>query len=105
LMVTLPIMIQPGEHCRQDELEKQQAYICRYFLGGTVLQRPSLASVGNVVVAGFGGHCDNFNYTGMLVSVSKTTGVGVTNVIAMEAQPGAYETGIQTLPDGQTDHS
>jgi hypothetical protein len=53
-----------------------------------VLQRPSLAEIGNVIVGGFGGHCDNFNYTGMLVSVSKTTGVGVTNVIAMEAQPG-----------------
>jgi len=62
---------------------------CRYFVGGTVLQRPGLAAVGNIIVGGFGGHCDNFNYTGMLVAVSKTAGVGVTNVIAMEAQPGA----------------
>ena len=37
--------------------------------------------------AGFGGHCDNFNYTGMLVTVSKTNGVGVTNIQAMEAGP------------------
>ena len=52
------------------------------------MQRVSLAQVGNEIIAGFGGHCDNFNYTGMLVSASKTTGVGVTNIIAMEAQPG-----------------
>lgn len=38
--------------------------------------------------AGFGGHCDNFNYTGMLVAVSKTPGVGVTNIQAMEVRPG-----------------
>jgi hypothetical protein len=44
--------------------------------------------LGNTVVGGFGGHCDNFNYTGMLVAVSKTAGVGVTNIQAMEASPG-----------------
>jgi hypothetical protein len=38
--------------------------------------------------AGFGGHCDNWNYTGMLVAVSKTPGVGVTNIQATEAAPG-----------------
>ena len=87
--VTLPIMITPGKDFCQVALGKRQAYNRRYFVGGTVLQRPSLAEVGNEVVAGFGGHCDNFNYTGLLVSASKTTGVGVTNIIAMEAQPGA----------------
>ncbi|KAK3325088.1 Cupredoxin [Apodospora peruviana] len=61
----------------------------RYFLGGTVLQRPSLVSIGNNIVAGFGGHCDYFNYTGMLVSVSKTPGTGVTGIQAMVASPGA----------------
>ncbi|KAK4207364.1 hypothetical protein QBC37DRAFT_327498, partial [Rhypophila decipiens] len=61
----------------------------RYFLGGTHLQRPSLVSVGSNIIAGFGGHCDMFNYTGMLVSVSKTAGVGVTGVQAMVAAPGA----------------
>jgi len=34
--------------------------------------------------------CAQFNYTGMLVAVSKTAGVGVTNVIAMEAAPGMW---------------
>jgi len=62
----------------------------RYFVGGTVLQRPGLAMVGNYVVAGFGGHCDNFNYTGMLIAASKTAGVGVTNIQAMVARPGIY---------------
>lgn len=42
-----------------------------------------------VVVGGFGGHCDLFNYTGMLVAVSTTPGVGVTSLFAMESSPGA----------------
>ncbi|KAH9212453.1 hypothetical protein DL95DRAFT_304226, partial [Leptodontidium sp. 2 PMI_412] len=61
----------------------------RYFVGGAILQRPGLAMLGNTIVAGFGGHCDRFNYTGMLVAVSKTAGVGVTNIQAMQASPGA----------------
>ncbi len=43
--------------------------------------------VGNAIVAGFGGHCDNFNYTGLLVSVTKST--GSVNIYATEASPGA----------------
>jgi iron transport multicopper oxidase len=61
----------------------------RYFIGGTVLQRPSLTTINNVVIGGFGGHCDKFNHTGMLVAVSKSPGVGVTSIYAMEASPGA----------------
>lgn len=61
----------------------------RYFVGGVVLQRPSLTTLNGVIVAGFGGHCDLFNYTGMLVSVSKTPGVGVVSIYTMEASPGA----------------
>lgn len=61
----------------------------RYFLGGTVLQRPSLTTANGVVIGAFGGHCDLFNYTGMLVAVSKTPGVGVTSIFAMESRPGA----------------
>ncbi|KAI9892350.1 MAG: hypothetical protein M1814_001551 [Vezdaea aestivalis] len=41
----------------------------RYFHGGTHLQRPSLALINNVVYAGFGGHCDLFNFTGWLVGI------------------------------------
>lgn len=61
----------------------------RYFIGGTVLQRPSLTMMNGVVIGAFGGHCDLFNYTGMLVGVSTTAGVGVTSIYAMEASPGA----------------
>lgn len=59
----------------------------RYFVGGTVMQRPGLATVGDSILGAFGGHCDSMNYTGMLVAVSKTTGT-VTNVQAMMASPG-----------------
>lgn len=41
----------------------------RYFIGGTVLQRPALAQYKDFVYAGFGGHCDLFNYTGLIVGV------------------------------------
>ncbi|TVY75584.1 WSC domain-containing protein [Lachnellula suecica] len=61
----------------------------RYFVGGTVLQRPSLSMINGTVLGGFGGHCDLFNYTGMIVAVSTTPGVGVTSLFAMEAAPGA----------------
>lgn len=40
-----------------------------YFVGGTILQRPSLVQIGNFVYGGFGGHCDLFNYTGLIVGV------------------------------------
>lgn len=33
----------------------------RYFLGGTVLNRVSLALVNGVVIGGFGGHCVRTN--------------------------------------------
>ncbi|PMD59417.1 uncharacterized protein K444DRAFT_663834 [Hyaloscypha bicolor E] len=75
-----PIVID-GNHADNDPT--------RYFLGGTVLQRPAVSSIGNIVMGGFGGHCDNFNYTGMFVAVSKVPGVGITNIQAMEANPGA----------------
>lgn len=61
----------------------------RYFVGGTLMQRPSLAFVNGYVLGAFGAHCDLFNYTGMLVSVSTTPGVGVVSLYAMESSPGA----------------
>lgn len=61
----------------------------KYFVGGTVLQRPSLAMINGHVIGAFGGHCDLFNYTGMLVAVSTTPGVGVTSIYAMEGGPAA----------------
>ncbi|CAO1604760.1 hypothetical protein XANCAGTX0491_008300 [Xanthoria calcicola] len=61
----------------------------RYFIGGTVLQRPSLTMIGSTVYGTFGGHCDLFNYTGMIAGVSTVQGVGVNSMFAMEAAPGA----------------
>jgi hypothetical protein len=46
----------------------------RWFTGGTVLQRTSLNLVNGVVFAGFGGHCDQYNYTGWVVGMSASTG-------------------------------
>ena len=42
-----------------------------------------------VVYGAFGGHCDEFNYTGMIVGVSTTPQVGVVSLFAMESSPGA----------------
>lgn len=42
-----------------------------------------------MVIGASGGHCDQFNYTGMVVAVSKTAGIGVSSIYAMEASPGA----------------
>jgi hypothetical protein len=39
----------------------------RYFVGGTVLTRPGLAMLGDIVIEGFGSYWDNINYRGMLV--------------------------------------
>lgn len=58
-----------------------------YFAAGTLMQRPGLTSVGDSIIAGFGGHCDSMNYTGMLVSVSKSKAV-VTDIMAMMVPPG-----------------
>jgi iron transport multicopper oxidase len=61
----------------------------KYFVGGTVLQRPALTMISGSVIGAFGGHCDLFNYTGMLVAVSTTPNVGVTSIYAMEGGPAA----------------
>lgn len=60
----------------------------RYIFSGTLNQRPGLAMIGNTIVTGFGSHCDNFNFTGYLITASKTAGVGITDIQAMVAAPG-----------------
>lgn len=62
----------------------------RYPIAGTMNQRPGLAMVGNIIVSGFGSHCNNFNVTGYLVTASKTPGVGITDIQAMVAAPGMF---------------
>ncbi|KAK8250723.1 hypothetical protein HDK77DRAFT_405859, partial [Phyllosticta capitalensis] len=58
----------------------------KYFMGGAILQRPSLLQVGNVVYAGFGGHCDLYNYTGTILGIDVAKKAVVANW-AVEAGP------------------
>ncbi|OHF03550.1 WSC domain-containing protein [Colletotrichum orchidophilum] len=61
----------------------------RYLVGGVALQRPALTELNGHIVAAFGSHCGRWNYTGYIVSVSKTPGVGPVSMWATEAAPGA----------------
>lgn len=63
------------------------------FIGGTILQRPSLSQIGRVVYGGFGGHCDLFNYTGVIIGVDITKAKVVT-MFAMESGPLVPQTNI-----------
>ena len=65
----------------------------KYFVGGTILQRPSLAQIGSVVYGAFGGHCDLFNYTGLVVGVDVNAQKVVTN-FAIESGPLAPQTNV-----------
>lgn len=48
-----------------------------YFTGGIQLQRTSLSLINGAVWAGFGGHCDLFNFTGWVVGVDAPSGTVV----------------------------
>jgi hypothetical protein len=69
----------------------------KYFVGGVVLQRPSLTQIGNIVYGAFGGHCDlcmrmppllaplspcwlshPVNYTGLVIGIDINQGKVVT---------------------------
>ena len=63
----------------------------KYFVGGVILQRPSLLQVGNVVYGAFGGHCDQYNYTGVIIGVDINAAKIVTQ-FAMESGPLAQQT-------------
>ncbi|KAI9674851.1 MAG: hypothetical protein M1829_003591 [Trizodia sp. TS-e1964] len=56
----------------------------KYFIGGVILQRPSLVKVGNVVYGAFGGHCDLYNYTGTVLGIDINQKKIITN-FAMES--------------------
>ncbi|KAF7950917.1 uncharacterized protein EAE97_002469 [Botrytis byssoidea] len=51
----------------------------KYFIGGVILQRPSLTQVGSVVYGSFGGHCDLFNYTGLVMGIDVKKAKIITN--------------------------
>ncbi|KAL8670348.1 MAG: hypothetical protein Q9168_005106 [Polycauliona sp. 1 TL-2023] len=65
----------------------------KYFVGGVVLQRTALTQIGSVVYGGFGGHCDLFNYTGVIVGVDVNQGKTVTN-FAVESGPLVPQTNV-----------
>ncbi|CAA7266432.1 unnamed protein product [Cyclocybe aegerita] len=51
----------------------------RYFIGGTILQRPSMLQLGDIVYAGFGAMCDAFNLTGTIMGVDVKQKKAATN--------------------------
>ncbi|KAL8931128.1 MAG: hypothetical protein Q9208_000232 [Pyrenodesmia sp. 3 TL-2023] len=65
----------------------------KYFIGGVVLQRPALTQIGSVVYTGFGGHCDLFNYTGVVIGVDVNLKKVVTN-FAVESGPLVPQTNV-----------
>lgn len=71
----------------------------KYFVGGIILQRPSLAQIGNIVYGAFGGHCDLFNYTGVVIGVDIVKAKVVTQ-FAMESGPLAPQSNILTQNGG-----
>lgn len=72
----------------------------KYFIGGAILQRPSLTQVGSVVYGAFGGHCDQYNYTGLVLGVDVSRKQLVTQ-FATESGPLAPGTnGLDQLHGG-----
>ncbi|KAK4984994.1 hypothetical protein LTR50_006268 [Elasticomyces elasticus] len=68
----------------------------KYFIGATVLQRPSLIQINNFIYAGFGGHCDLYNYTGTVLGVDIVQKEIITNW-AVESGPNSrFSTTWQT---------
>ncbi|KAL8855001.1 MAG: hypothetical protein Q9221_000197 [Calogaya cf. arnoldii] len=65
----------------------------KYFVGGVVLQRTALTQIGSVVYGGFGGHCDLFNYTGIVLGVDVNQKKVVTN-FAVESGPLVPQTNV-----------
>ncbi|GAB7357018.1 hypothetical protein MBLNU459_g7845t2 [Dothideomycetes sp. NU459] len=74
----------------------------KYFVGGTILQRPSLLQIGNYVYAGFGGHCDLYNYTGTVLGVDIVNKKVVTNFAVESGPNSAFTTNyMQNAGGGQ----
>ncbi|APA14815.1 hypothetical protein sscle_13g095850 [Sclerotinia sclerotiorum 1980 UF-70] len=65
----------------------------KYFIGGVILQRPSLTQVGSVVYGSFGGHCDLFNYTGLVMGIDINKAKIITNW-AVESGPLVPQTNV-----------
>ncbi|CZR61108.1 related to glyoxal oxidase precursor [Phialocephala subalpina] len=63
----------------------------KYFVGGVVLQRPSLLQIGSVVYGAFGASCDLYNYTGLVIGIDVNKAKIVTHW-AVESGPLAPQT-------------
>lgn len=63
------------------------------------MNRPSLLQIGSVVYGAFGGHCDLFNYTGVIVGVDVNQAKVVTQ-FAMESGPLTPQTNVLTQNGG-----
>ncbi|KAN0063950.1 hypothetical protein ACQY0O_003556 [Thecaphora frezii] len=66
----------------------------QYFEGGKVLQRTGLLLSNGIVYAGFGGHCDNFNYTGWIVGMDAKSGEYVTSFSTQSGPFGTIGSGV-----------
>jgi hypothetical protein len=53
--------------------------------------------INGVVLGGFEGHCDLFNYTGMIVGVSTTPGVGMLSILTFPNTELTHVSGV-TMP-------
>ncbi|KAK0100032.1 hypothetical protein ONS95_013153 [Cadophora gregata] len=73
--------------------------VSRIFTGGTVLQRPALNIVNGIVFAGFGGHCDQYNFTGWVVGMQTNTGKLMT-AFATVGGPGSPAPGGEEYKGG-----
>ncbi|KAF2841931.1 hypothetical protein M501DRAFT_998134 [Patellaria atrata CBS 101060] len=62
----------------------------KYFIGGTILNRPSLTQIGDVVYAGFGSICDQFNYTGTVLAVNVKEKKLVNNFVTQAGLDSAF---------------
>ncbi|GAC95998.1 hypothetical protein PHSY_003576 [Pseudozyma hubeiensis SY62] len=66
----------------------------QYFEGGKNLQRTGLLLANGIVYAGFGGHCDNFNYTGWIVGMDASSGKYVTSFSTQSGPYGKTGSGV-----------
>lgn len=80
-------------------LQKHELTPSHRSAGGTILQRPSLLQIGSVIYAGFGGHCDLYNYTGTVLGIDINKQAVATN-FAVEAGPNSRFTTDWTVNGG-----
>lgn len=71
----------------------------KYFIGGLILQRPSVVQVGNIVYGAFGGHCDQYNYTGLIIGIDIVKAKIISH-FSMESGPLAPQSNVPLINGG-----